>query len=73
MQDIEVIVYESVEEAPIYDPPEFKGLGLETVALIKAGHGQTTETVDLILVDSSGQKFVAMTTLNMLREALSKI
>lgn len=69
MQALEIEVFESSEEAAkagyIYRDPVI-GLVLKKAIIIKNGTMEGNATVDLILEDGAGNKYVAMPTGNLL-------
>lgn len=58
--------FASVEEAPLYRPPEFKAASLTEAAIVCKGTVGGKPTVDLIFTDVTGQKYVALITLQLL-------
>lgn len=60
----EVIInnHKCVEDAPVYTkkPGEFKTLTLTNAEIVEGGTEKGNATVDLVFVDDTGQKYVAL-------------
>lgn len=70
--DIAIKVYKTVEESPVYRLPEYKAATITNAAIVNKGMENGKSTVDLIFVDESGQKYVALIT-NSLLAAVANI
>ena len=57
---ISIQLFNSPEESPVYREPEYNGLTLHSAVVVGKGTVAGNPTVDLILVDEHGQKFVAL-------------
>lgn len=67
MQTIGIKLCDSVDEAPIYKPEQgYKAATLTDAVIVRGGTQQGNMTVDLVFIDALGNKFVAMTTLNII-------
>lgn len=67
MQHLKVVVCENsseaVEKGYVYSHSKgFKAIEIETVVVVRKGTEGGNSTVDLILVDEAGNKFVCMVT-----------
>ncbi len=66
MNHLSVVVCEDSHEAEasgyFYRAPEVKAIEIEKVVVVKKGTEGGNTTVDLLLVDESGQKYVVMVT-----------
>lgn len=60
--EIKINNHKCVEDAPVYTekPGEFKGLKLTNVEIVHKGTENGNATVDLVFVDGTGQKYVAI-------------
>ncbi len=67
MQAISIKLFDSVEEAPSYRKPEHLGGQFLEAVVVLNGTEEGAPTVDLIFEDEQGQKYVAVTTLKLLR------
>ncbi|MEE4191535.1 MAG: hypothetical protein V2I66_08140 [Halieaceae bacterium] len=67
MHTLSIKLADSVEEAPNYEKPEHLGANLLEAVVVQNGTEQGGATVDLVFCDEQGQKYVAMTTLTLLR------
>ena len=68
---LEVHIHEDAKEAMragcFYRPPVFKPITIERAVIVNKGTDSGAPTVDLILRDETGQKFVVMLTGNLLK------
>lgn len=60
--DLPISIHDSPATAPNYNLPEYKHATIRKAEVVRNGTVQGNDTVDLILVDDSGQKYVAMIT-----------
>ena len=60
--EINMLLSDSPEEAPSYSLPEYKVANLTSAQIVGKGTQCGNPTVDLIFIDESGQKYVAMIT-----------
>lgn len=60
--DLNMLLADSPEDAPNYALPEHKAANLTTAQIVGKGTRNGNPTVDLIFIDESGQKYVAMIT-----------
>lgn len=71
MQHLSITICEDAKDATrqgfFYREPVYKGVEIEKVVVVKNGTVQGNSTVDLILVDKTGQKYVVMLTGNLLK------
>ncbi len=58
---------EAIKAGYLYRPPIHLPLNIEQVVVVKNGTQANKSTVDLILVDEKGQKYVTMVTGSLLR------
>lgn len=56
----------------VYRPPVFKPIELQEIVVIKRGTVQGHSTLDFVLEAADGQKYVFMTTANLLKIALQE-
>ena len=68
--NVKVKRFNSPEEAPKYQHPEFNYAEIEEIVVVNNGTVGGNSTADLIFKDQSGKKFVAMVTVNLLRASL---
>ena len=59
---LDIEVFKSPVEAPSFKEPEHKGIRIEKANIVRNGTESGLSTVDLILVDESGQKYMMMIT-----------
>jgi len=62
INDLNIKLFDSPEEAPNYEEPEYRGGNLTTAVVVGNGTMEGNPTVDLILEDETGQKYIAMLT-----------
>ena len=66
MNHLDISVCQDAEEAQargfIYRQPEFKAIEIERVVVVRNGTEEGNSTVDLVLVNELGEKFVVMLT-----------
>jgi hypothetical protein len=62
-------IHQKIEDAPNYnhEKPEPKMLQLKGAEIVRNGTEGNNDTVDLVLYDKDGNKFIAMTTAALLR------
>lgn len=65
MQKLQVKLFDSPKDAPTYNAPEYKAVKLKAANLVGNGTESGNITVDLILEDEKGNKYIAMTTLTL--------
>lgn len=69
--DLAVTFFPDAEQAVkagyVYRDPEYTGLKLVEAVVVRKGTVNGNSTVDLILTDESGKKFVTMVTGNLLK------
>jgi len=70
-QKLTVKIFNSVDDAPLYNQPEFLPASMNEAAIVVRGTVGGKATVDLIFRDANGQKYVAMVTLFNLRSLVS--
>lgn len=75
MQKLGIMIFQSPSEAPNYNDLLAKGekisaLTLTDAYIVKNGTEGGKATIDLLLTDDKGNKFVSMITANLLRSAL---
>lgn len=58
---------EATQAGHFYRPPVFQPVNIEKVVVVKQGTESGQPTVDLVLVDEKGQKYVVMVTASLLR------
>lgn len=66
MQGLTIKMADSPDTAPVYRAPEHKGGELLEAVVVQRGLESGEPSVDLIFVDESGQKYIAMTTFALL-------
>lgn len=70
-------ICQSVEEAHrkgfIYTSPEYSGIEITKAVVVKGGMESGGASVDLILQDASGKKFVCMITGGLLKMAVATL
>lgn len=70
-QHLDVVVCENPTEAIrqgyLYREPVFKPISIDKVVVVKNGTTAGSSTVDIILVDDDGQKYVVMLTSKLLK------
>jgi hypothetical protein len=59
---LNILLSDSVAEAPNYEKPEYQGANLTTAQIVGNGTIEGNPTVDLIFEDEHGQKYIAMIT-----------
>lgn len=68
---LSVVLCKDVDDAAAkgfeYKQPEFKAVEVEQVVVVRNGTEQGNSTVDLILKDQNGQKYVVMLTGRLLK------
>ena len=52
--------FDTPDDAPKYNSPEFKQANMNEAVVVMKGTVKGNPTVDLIFVDETGQKYVAM-------------
>lgn len=66
MNTLDIFICKDAEDASMkghnYRSPEFKPIEIEKVVVLREGTVEGNSTVDLVLKDESGQKFVVMLT-----------
>jgi hypothetical protein len=66
MQHLDIVLCKDADDAQaqgfVYREPEYKPISIEKVVVVQDGTLGGMPTVDLVLVDASGQKFVTMMT-----------
>ena len=71
MQNLSVILCEDANDAIkkgyVYIASEFTAVELRTAVVVKNGTVNGNSTVDLVLQDANGKKYVAMITGNLLK------
>ena len=71
MQSLNIRIFDNAAEAIaekfVYSTPEYIGVTLKQAVVVRQGTVEGNSTVDLILEDEKGQKYVAMVTGNLLR------
>ena len=71
MQHLNVFLTQDADDAVAkghnYQAPEYKAIEIEKVVVVRKGTVAGNPTVDLVLKDESGQKFVCMVTANLLK------
>lgn len=66
MQTIDIKLFNTALEAPIYRQPEFNGATLVEAVIVRDGTVNGNPTVDLIFMDAEGKKYVTMVTFALL-------
>lgn len=54
--------HEAEAKGHFYRPPDFKPIEIDQVVVVKKGTEEGNPTVDLVLKDADGNKFVVMVT-----------
>lgn len=71
MQHLPVVVCEDANDAIakgfVYREPKFTPVEIESVVVVRKGTTGGKSTVDLVLQDASGKKFVVMLTGNLIK------
>lgn len=62
---------EAIREGYVYREPEYTGLRIQTAVVVNKGTNAGRATVDLILVDADGKKYVTLIPASLLKTALS--
>lgn len=66
MQHLNIQICQTPEEASakgfIYRQPDFKAIEIDEVVVVRNGTEEGNSTVDLVLVNELGEKFVVMLT-----------
>jgi len=57
---LKVRMFDQPSDAPTYRPPEYEAVTLKSVNVVGNGTTDGNPTVDLILIDDRGQKYVAL-------------
>lgn len=69
--NLDVRVFEHAQEAIdhgfVYRAPEYTPVKIEKVVVVKKGTQNGNPTVDLLLIDETGKKYMTMTTAALLR------
>lgn len=77
MQALKLTICEDVQAAYdkgyVYREPDFKSAELAEAVIIRHGMESGRSSVDLIFEDASGQKYIAMTTLALLKTFLGSV
>lgn len=58
---------DAVKQGYNYGQPEYQAIEIEKVVVVRSGTEEGNPTVDLILKDAKGQKYVVMITGNLLK------
>jgi len=66
MSQLKIRIAQSIDEAPKYQEPEYTGVKLVEAVIVQRGMASGSPSVDLVFHDQKGQKYVAMTTYNLL-------
>lgn len=61
-QMLTIHVHQSPEEAPTYDRKEYSPVNIVSAAIVKKGTVNGNATVDLIIVDDEGNKYLGLLT-----------
>lgn len=64
---LDIVLADSVSEAPNYDEPEYLSANFTTAVVVGNGTIAGNPTVDLVFVDEHGQKYVAMITAGLIQ------
>lgn len=71
MQKIEITICDGVDEAIAkgytYDPPNYTKVNIQKAIVVRRGTVDGNSTVDLIMQDDKGNKYVALITSNLLK------
>jgi hypothetical protein len=60
--DLNIVMADTVEEAPNYEKPDYQGANLTTAVVVGNGTIAGHPTVDFVFEDEHGQKYIAMLT-----------
>lgn len=68
---LEISIVDDAEEAVAkghdYKAPEFTGLRIDGAVIVRKGTNEGNSTVDFVLVDATGKKYVTMITGKLLK------
>ena len=70
---ISITVADSVDTAPKYEWHDFKGVKITNCVIIPRGTVQGKPTIDLVMHDDSGNKYVSMMTGGMLESIAAAV
>lgn len=59
---LEVLLFNTPQEAPHYTAPQYKAADLKTAVIVGRGTKLGNPTVDFVFEDEQGQRYVAMLT-----------
>jgi hypothetical protein len=59
---LNIKVFNSPAEAPMFRPPEFKAARIDYVNVVRKGTEEGRSTIDLVFETEDGQKFVILAT-----------
>lgn len=68
MQSLSIKIFNSPEEAPKYFRPEHKFIKIKEAVIVRNGTVGGNATVDLIVEDEDGQKYIGMLTGRLLKQ-----
>lgn len=60
--DLNIVMADTVAEAPNYEKPDYEGANLTTAVVVGNGTVGGNPTVDFVFEDENGQKYIAMLT-----------
>lgn len=61
-------MHETIEDAPKYQYPEYKGCSIKEVHVIRGGMASGQASVDVVLEADDGQKFITMVSIGLFRQ-----
>lgn len=60
-------VQDAIDRGYSYKAPEFRQIELTTAVIVRKGMQSGASSIDLVFTDEKGQKYVALTTENILK------
>lgn len=70
---VSITVADSVDDAPVYKEPAFKGVRVTNCVIVPRGTVQGHPTIDLVMHDDSGNRYVSMMTGSMLESIAAAV
>lgn len=71
MQHLDVVVFKDADEAIAngynYDPEKYRPVEIDKAVVVKEGTQQGNSTVDLVMIDEKGNKYVCLITGRLLK------
>jgi hypothetical protein len=62
--------HEAIKQGFFYRPPVYKPLRIDKIVIVRNGTVNNNATVDIVLEDENGQKFITLVSMSLLKTAL---